>query len=256
MKKDGQKIVGVSLRFMNARWMQLIIACLLFFVPARGWTAPQQYANSRSAADDINVLIRQLKTGFADLRNDVRNHEVEIRTFESKLHNQESSFDHLRQQIVDDVQSQKDFVRASTVNLDGKIVSLEQSLKNLETVLNGVVADLRQMKGQANDSVGVLSQYRQKITELESQLDIQKQQMTNFEMALNSMLEVFQARENAREISNKANESSKVYKVQPGDTLEKIAKSQGVTLQALRDANNLSKDNNRIIVNQVLILPR
>lgn len=255
MKKDGQKIDAASLRSMNAKYFYLIAALLL--LTKAGWAAqsyPSTYPATRSApGDDLNQLVKQFKTSLADLKHNVHNHETEIRIFEEKLLNQESSFEQQRQQLAEDLQSQRDFVRASNINLEGKIESLDQSLKNLETMIRGTMSDLRQMKTQANDSVSVLSNYKQKMTEFEKLLEAQNLHMQNLEAALQSMMEVWQAKEAAREIAVKGSESSKTYKVQPGDSLEKIARAQKVSVQALRDANQLSND--RIIVGQTLKIP-
>lgn len=254
MKKVGQKTVGVSLRSMNVKYVYLIAA--LFLLITAGWAAPQQpySAGGRPApGDDLASVLRQLKTGISDLKHEMNNHENEIRMFENKLQSQESGFENLRQQLTDDVQSQRDFVRASNVNLEGKTETLSQSITNLETLVKSLTADLRQIKTQANDSVSVLGQYKQKISELENLLQTQSQHMQHLEAALQSMMEVWQAKETAREVTNRTVDSFRTYKVQPGDSLEKIARSQKVSVQALREANQLSND--RIIVGQTLKIP-
>ena len=229
-----------------------------------GWTAPQQPYGQQSnpnnrpiPVEDINSALRQLKIGLADLKHEMRNHESEIRIFDSKQQSQEASFEHLKQQLVDDVQAQRDFVRASSVNFDGKVETLNQSMNNLENLVRNLTNDLRQIKTQSNDSVIVLGQYKQKIAELETLLQVQSLQMQNLEAALQSMMEVWQAKETTneivKEIVNKGSDSGKTYKVQPGDSLGKIAQTHKVSIQALRDANQLTHD--RIIIGQTLKIP-
>ena len=237
---------------------RLYAAAALFLMTASGWAAPQSsYQTTRPAApvkEDPNAVMRQMKTALTDLKHEVSNHESEIRTFEEKLQNQEASFEQLRQQLTDDVQVQRDFVKASNINLEGKTETLEQSLNNLDTVVKGLTADLRQMKTQANDSVSVLTQYKQKLSELEKLMETQSQHMQNLEAALHSMMEVLQAKQPPRESAIKLSEGGlKTYKVQPGDSLERIARAQKVSVQALRDANQLYND--RIMVGQTLKIP-
>lgn len=217
-----------------------------------GRPVPQQSSQQmRQTPVDSNVDPRQLKTAVADLKHELNNHEAEIRIFENKLHNQESALEHIRQQIVDDLQGQKDYTRAMSVNLEGKIDTLDNAVK-------GVMADLRQIKDQANDSVNILSQYKQKLGELEKMIEAQNQHMTSLENALHSLVDVWQAKEAAaQEIATKqaqaATETAKTYKVQAGDNLEKIAKAHKVTVQILRDYNHLTTD--RIVIGQTLKIP-
>lgn len=247
---------------MNGNYSFLIAAFILLF--AAGWAAPQPYQQQSYPAgralppppgEDLTSVLRQLKTGLADLKHEMRNHESEIHIFENKLQSQEAAFEHLRQEITNDVQSQRDFVRASNINLDGKTETLDQSMKNVETLLRGLMGDVRQIKTQANDSVAVLGQYKQKISELEDLVHTQSQHMQNLEAALQSMMEVWQAKEAAREIANRSmSDAPRTYKVQPGDSLEKIARAQKVSLQALREANP-QLANDRIMVGQTLKIP-
>lgn len=261
MKKVGQKTAVVSLRSMNARYFSFA-AALLILLSTVGWAAPQPYQQGYPVAravppppgEDLSSVLRQLKTGLTDLKHEMRNHESEMHIFENKIQSQETAFEHLRQQLTDDVQSQRDFVRASNVNLDGKTETLDQSMKNVETLLRGLMTDVRQIKTQANDSVAVLGQYKQKISELENLVQTQNHQMQNLEAALQSMMEVWQAKEASREIANRTTDAFKNYKVQPGDFLEKIARAQKVSVQALRDANPQIV-NDRIIVGQTLKIP-
>lgn len=245
----------MSLKSMSAK--SLFASAALCLIIVSGWAAPQssyQPARSNPVKEDPNALMRQIKTAVADLKHEVNNHESEIRTFEEKLHNQESSFEQLRQQLTEDVQSQKDFVKASNINLEGKNETLESSLNGLDTAVKGLTADLRQMKTQANDSVAVLAQYKQKMTELEKLLETQSQHMQNLESALHSMMEVLQAKQATKDIGAKLSEGGmKTYKVEPGDSLEKIARAHKVSVQALKDANQLSND--RIIVGKTLKIP-
>lgn len=264
MKKVGRKIVVPSLRFMTAKigyihkqllkFFVYIFGAALFLMMLSGWTNPQSTPAGRGVPSKEDQL-KQFKTALLDLKNAVSNHESEIRILEDKLLNQESSFDHFKQQLTDDVQSQKDVAKTCSINLEGKTDSLEQSIHQLEALVKGLTADFRQMKTQANDSVTVLAQYKQKITELSNLVETQNHQIQNLEAALNSMLEVMQGRHAPKAIAIKSSESeSRTYKVQAGDNLEKIARNQKISVQALREANpQISHD--RINIGQTLKIP-
>lgn len=253
MKKGGQKTVVLSLKFMNAK-LSLLLAVLCALPHLGCWSAPTSYNPSNRSAqfssyEDPALVARQTRTVIADLKHEVNNHEAELRIFDEKLHNQEMIFENLRQEILDSLQGQKDYTRATSVNLDGRIDSLDNTVK-------GLINDMRQLKTQANDSVQVLTQYKQKLGEIEKIIEAQNQHMKSLEGALNAIMEVLQAKDAAEKTAlaiQKGTDGIKTYKVQPGDTLEKIAKAQKVSVQVLRDYNKLSND--RIVVGQTLKIP-
>lgn len=234
--------------------MALFLSLMVGGAIAQPYPPNSNTRSTPSSESDLTSILRKLKNGLTDLQHEMLNHDKEIRIFENKLQSHESSFEHFKQQLSEDVQSQRDFVRASQVNLEGKTTTLDQSMRNLETLMRGLMADVKQIKTQANESIAVLAQYKQKISELENLVQTQNQHMQNLEIALHSMMDTLDAKEAASAISNKPSDENKNYKVQSGDSLEKIAKLHKITIQALREANpQLTSD--RIIVGQTLRIP-
>src|ERR1700722_7075602 len=102
MKKVGQRIVVLSLRFMRVKGFYFFSMFVFLLFLREGWAAQGYPVPARSPpqpAENIGNIMRQVKTGLSDLKHEVHNHESEIRIFEEKLHNQETSFEHLRQQV-------------------------------------------------------------------------------------------------------------------------------------------------------------
>lgn len=229
---------------------------LVLFISGIGWAAPS-YSPARSNFDrsskeDVNGALRQAKMALNDLKHEVSNHETELRILENRLESQESALDGLCRQLTDGLQTERDQTQAAQINTDAKVESLTQSVSHLETLSNGFANDLRQIKTQGNESVALLGQYKQKIQELEKLIDAQHQHMKSLETALHSVIDLIKAKETTKEIASRS-EGSRTYKVQSGDTLEKIAKNQKVSLQGLREANQLTND--RILVGQTLKIP-
>lgn len=243
-----------------------LAAAFVLLLPAVVQAAPSQTygqqppSQKQMGGGDINTTVRQLRTDIADLKHEMRNHEDEIRIFDRKIQSQENSFEDFKQQLLDETQSQRDLTRAATINLEGRTDTLNQSISNLDASVKGLTSDLRLIKTQSNDSVAVLGQYRQKIGELEEIIHTQGQLIQNLEQALKSMVEVWEAKETARELATKpleatsSSDSDKTYKVQSGDSLEKIAKAHKVSVQSLRAANQLTGD--RILIGQTLKIPQ
>ncbi len=133
----------------------------------------------------------------------------------------------MRQQLTDEFLSLKDFSKAIQVsiqakmdNLEIRLASAEVQLTNLGQASGGVINDLRHLRSQANDSITVLGQYKQKLEEIEERIDSQNQHIENLELALQSIMEIFQAKQ-AAPSQPKVNEGIKIYKVQPGDSLKR-----------------------------------
>ncbi|HYF97548.1 MAG TPA: LysM peptidoglycan-binding domain-containing protein [Coxiellaceae bacterium] len=242
---------------MHAKKFFTLFFILLMQV-GEGYIPPPPAFNRPPQNEDIQSILKQLRTNVMDLKNEVRNHETEIRMFEERLHNQENANEHMRQQLSDDFQTQKDFSRATLVNLQSKIDGLEKRLANAESQFtslnqtsNSLKSDLRQNVSQINDAAVLLSQYKQKMQDLENQLNLQNQHIANLEVALQSLVEIIQIKDTPS--SSPSSTGTTTYKVQPGDTLEKIARNHKVTIQQLKDYNQLNND--RIIVGQTLKIP-
>lgn len=207
--------------------------------------------STNKVSSDDAASMKQIRTTLSELKHQLNNHEAEIRTFENKLNSQETILDHVNQQLTDSVEAQQEHSKAQIINIEGQLETLDSTVK-------GLIADLRLMKTQANESVSILSQYKQKLSDFEKLMDAQNQHMKNLEAGLNSIMEVLQAQEAVSKAYNgkptvKNSDSSKTYKVQAGDSLEKVARSQKVSVQAIRDLNNLKQD--RIFVGQTLKIP-
>ena len=165
---------------------------------------------------------------FLDLRHELDNHETEIRTFDERLSTQENIIDSLRQQLLETVQKNRDLAKNSTSSFDGRIASLEAAV-------GSILADLRQLQSHVNESSKTFSQYKQKLADTNLQLE-------NLHEALNTLLKTLQA--------DIPESTHNTYRVQNGDTLEKIARKNHLPIKKLKELNDLTND--RIFVGQIL----
>lgn len=219
----------------------------LFLLTAAPKSGPYAYQ------DGYAIAIKEMRDSIDDLRHEINNHEAEIRTFDEKLTNLDSIIESVRDQFSDVSKSHKEQLKGSSANLEQKISSLEATEK-------GMVADLKQFKTHANETSTLLTQYKQKIESLEKTIDQQNQNIENLQAAMQSLMEALQvkpapASKNASKssVAPQSSTSSLSYKVKAGDSLEKIARSHQVTIQALKEANGLITD--RIVVGKNLIIP-
>lgn len=259
MKRAGQKTAELSLKSMRAKLLTFSLICLMPFVCQGYVPPPTQSFNRGSVGEDLNSVIKQLRFSISDLKNEIKNHETEIRMFEERLHNQENSNDHMQQQLSEDFQSQKDFSRATLVTLQTKFDQLEQRTTHIETQIENLtlsfshlMEDIRQNVTKTNESITAFSEQKQYVNNLDKQIQLQNENITNLESALQMVVELVQS-QNQPENQPQSIENS-VYRVQPGDTLEKIARSKRVTIKQLKDYNQLTSD--RINVGQTLKIPQ
>jgi LysM repeat protein len=220
--------------------MMIGVAVVLTTATVSG--APRRY----SSEEDNSTVLREIRDNMEDLRHEVRNHEAEIRIYDEKLGTMESSIDTLRQQINETHQANKDVLKENSTNSELKLTSVDTTVK-------GLVTDLRQLKTHANDSAIALGQYKQKLLELEKIIEAQSQNIENLQAALKSMMDAMQVKSGGSVAYTESSTSGKTYRVRQGDSLEKIARSQGTNITALKEVNNLSND--KIIVGQNLRIP-
>ncbi len=159
---------------------------------------------------------------IANISHEVNNHEIEIRELEERLKIQETILDSIHQDYKD---------IGNSKNLEGRVGNLESTLKQ-------VVDDIREFKQQHNSSAKILGEYKQKIVE-------QDKQIKKLQDVLNTLVDALQID------VNKSSQNS--YVVQSGDSLEKIARRNKITIRQLKELNNLKND--RIFAGQKLKLP-
>jgi len=235
MKRRGIKTVERNLKStsvnMSARLNLFFYSCVM--LGSSLWGAPYR----SSSEEDPSQLLRQLQ-------HQIRNHESELRVFEEKINNQEIIVDSLRQQMTDAHDGHKEYLKGTTTHVDTK-------LTGLEVLTKGIQADLKPLKNHANDTSSVLNQFKQEIANLKKTIQEQNRTIEYLQTALKSLMEALQIKDPTP--PPMAVNIGKTYKVQPGDSLEKIARINQTSIKALKEVNGLAND--KIVVGQVLKLP-
>jgi LysM repeat protein len=268
MMRPGTKIAELNSKSINANHMLLSLR-LTRKLPFKGaflaifsllsFTLPLDAVRNRYYDDSTSNTLREMRDTIEDVRHEVRNHETEIRTFDEKLKNMDVIIDSLRDHITDSSQSHKESLKGSTDTFESKILTLEHSWRNLAD-------DMRQFKTYANDTSTNLTRYNQKIADLEKLTEQQHNNIKHLQVAMQSLMTALQqdniplptekisTTEKPSKTPSSSN-SDRIYIIKSGDSLEKIAKRNQTTVQAIKELNGLSKDNDRIIVGKKLQLP-
>lgn len=225
--KHGHKIEEQNLKYikdkMTAYFLKIPVFLGIFF----------QFSILAAPWDRSNELDA--------LRFNLQNQEVELRTFENKLESLNAILDSLNEQISTANTHQKELFKGNTNAQEAKVSSLESLTKALSL-------DIKQLRSHANDTSISLEQMKKKFSEWDIKIKEQNQNIDNLQIALQSLMEFFQAKTDASSAF-----TGKVYKVKDRDTLEKIAKAHGTTIQAIKEINNLNSD--KIVVGKSLKIP-
>lgn len=202
--------------------------------------APRRYD------DDFTIPIKEMRDSIDDLRREISNHEMEIRTYEHKSSTHEDILEQIRAELKETHQSQKEQLKNNQGNLDQKIGTLETTHKAL-------VADLKQIKGHSTETQEVLKGYRDKISQLEKNLEHVSKNVDLLQNAVSNLMELMKGGAGAVPSGVVHEGGIKIYKVKAGDNLEKIARANGTTIKTIKEINSLTKD--QISIGQSLKLP-
>lgn len=189
---------------------------------------------------EVPASNQSISRSLQNLSYSVNNQDQEIATLKQKFHNQETILDSMHAEVKELIKAAKESQKNSGEKVDSRLKSMEKNLDKL-------VSDLKQFKKHANDSSSSLGQLEKKLKEQEEISSLQAQQIKDLESALRTLANALQVK------APSSTCSSGEYRVKAGDSLEKIAKENGTTIEAIKRENNLTK--NTIYPGQKLHIP-
>jgi peptidoglycan endopeptidase LytE len=185
----------------------------------------------------MELTLHEVQTNLDDLRHDLNCFQTEIQILDSKFSNQENESQKIKNNLVDKTQNKLDSILLRLSDLENKLLAVEQKQSLEEDILN-------KLNLHANETTSALTQHKNKLSEIEN---------LNFEN--NKKIEdINNLKSTLKDIAKyiKATPSS-AYKVKKGDSLERIAKNHKVSVEALKELNQL--DNDLIVVGQDIKIP-
>jgi LysM repeat protein len=180
------------------------------------------------------LTIHEVQTNVDDLRHDTNCFNSEIQILDGRLKSIENAFTLLKQHEIEKQQAKLEQISNSLGVLDRKWTAFEKKQD-----LNKDGMEL--LSGHAKETSLALVQFKSRIEELESEIASQ-----------NRKLEAVVRLKNSLETLTKSLKP-KIYKVKPGDSLEKIARVYQTDVVTLKKINELHND--LIVVDQELSLP-
>lgn len=173
----------------------------------------------------------------------VQNLETELNYLKQRISNQETTIDHLRDEVSSLLKAMKEVQAKSHETQDGRLNKMEKSLDK-------VVQDLKQFKTHSNETNALIDDVKKALSKQGQISDLQNKELKDFEKALKSLAQAMQKNIG---LSSFKSSSDGSYRVQSGDTLEKIAKDLKVSISELKAVNSLKSD--KIQVGQELRIP-
>jgi LysM repeat protein len=185
------------------------------------------------------LTMQEVQISLDDLRHDINCFKTEIQILDGRIKYYENALASLKQQDLEKQQSKIDQLIQQFHGLEKKWSALEKSQvsENLE---------LQQLLSHANETSGALTQFKERIQELEHGILAQNRRFEDFSK-LKANIETLA--KNTRSSSD----AFKLYKVKPGDSLEKIARAHKTAVEKIKKINQLDQD--LIVVGQELKIP-
>ena len=197
--------------------MRLLIICLSFVF-------------SLQAATYSSPELDELRIAVDDLKYALKSTQVELNILDERVKKQTSS-------------KTKEDVSALSL-LTSQVNSLEKKVTNLEKTLEKAANDLRTLSSTATAALTKIQGMEQDLSSHEKRID----EVVKLKGTLTSISKAISARSSPEAASS----STKTYRVKAGDSLEKIARANRVSVETIKKINHLSND--KIVVGQELRL--
>jgi LysM repeat protein len=189
----------------------------------------------------MELTLHEIQTNLDDLRHDVHCFQTEMQILDGKIKHHENALSGLKQGYLEKQEGRLDEIN--------KVVSeLEKRIANLQSSHQSESKDIKQLTSHANETSSALTQYKDRINELERQLLTQNRKFDEIVKLKGTLESLAKAIE-----SDGSRQQMKIYKVKAGDSLEKIAKAHQTNVDYLKKLNNLEQD--LIVVGQEMKVP-
>ncbi len=208
----------------------LILPVCLLFLPLSGcWSQMTSLSGGSSKTQEV---VDELRSEVAELKHTLHAYEVDMQILDEKLAATQTS---AKGKSVSDEKMKW---------ITDKLSYLETRFSQMQNFQESCLKDLKVLRDQVANTNIALSEQKDHFSLIEKSLDQHTQKIENFKELKTTLNSIKKA------MSENSPVSMGSYKVCPGDTLEKIAKKTGMTLEELRSLNHLTSD--QILIGQTL----
>ena len=194
----------------------------------------------RSSPNDekhqLELTLHEVQTNLDDLRHDINCFQTEIQILDGRIKYYENTLSSLKQHDLEKQQAKIDQLTAQILSLEKKWISLEKNQ-------TGEIVEIETLSTHANETTAALAQFKDRIGELEEEIHAQNRRFD----------EVAKLKGHIENLSKGFQGDFKIYRVRPGDSLEKIARAHKTAVEKIKKLNSLDQD--LIVVGQELKIP-
>lgn len=179
----------------------------------------------------MELTLQEMRTNVDDLRHDIHCFKTELEILEGKIKHHENTLCQLKQGYLEKQEERWESVLK-------EMQEMKKKLSAIDNIKQNEIKDIKQLSAHANETSFSLTQFKDKIEELEKQFSLHSRKY-------DEMLKLKNTLENLATAIQKEEWDSpqiKIYKVKAGDSLERIAKAHQTSSQYLKKLNHLDKD--------------
>ena len=189
----------------------------------------------------MELSLHKMRTELEDLKHDLNTSDIELHILEGKILDQEESLS-LVKQLINESQAGK------LDELQKLMSTLSKKLHTLEKKQDQIAADIRQLGSHANDTTTALSQYKDKICEMEKSILFQNKKFEELSKLKETLGTII------KEGMNLKSDEYEHYVIKEGDSLKKISRIYATPVEEIKRLNKLKDD--LIMTGQEIKIPK
>lgn len=199
-------------------------------------------SSPREDRHKMELTLHKMRTELEDVKHDLNTSDIELHILEGKLLDQEETLGAVKHLINESQAGKLDDLQKVLSTLNKKLSAVEKKQEE-------ILSDLRQLGSHANETTTALSQYKDKICEMEKSILFQNkkfEEIGKFKQSLDQL-----ALEPAK---SSIPADMQVYIIKEGDSLKKISRNFSVSVEELKKINKLKDD--LIMTGQEILIPK
>lgn len=220
--------------------VSVLLLCLL----AAGCSS-SPFTAAHNESSQVGLAIEEMRVELADIQHALSAAKTEVHLLEEKVKAQDGLIASLKGQP-----SSKYSSSSKQAESPQQLGALERKIGQIEKAQEKIFSDLKQLSLYAAQTSTTFGQYKDRVGELEKEIQTQGHRLDEVSKLKSTLASLSQVMNQKGTFPSVA---CKKYKVKSGDSLEKIARSQGISVSQLKEHNRLNSD--RLSVGQELDIP-